>query len=106
MRDYTFYETEQDALAALEQDNSLEALVIIPDTDGNGKMAYRIGTWDEYRRAIEDTVGFLYEPLNPDYTGEDPDELVKLYGYTRQFAEDVCEEIDRIIAENKEEQDA
>lgn len=106
MRDYTFYDTEQDARAALEQDNSLEALVIIPDTDGNGKMAYRIGTWDEYRREIEDTVGFLYEPLNPDYNGEDPDELVKLYGYTRQFAEDVCEEIDRILAENKEEQDA
>ena len=31
---------------------------------------------------------------------------MKLYGYTRQFAEDVCEEIDRILEENKEEQDA
>ena len=87
------YETEQDARKALENDTSGEAFTIIPNIGLDGKTFYMLGTWDEYRRAVNDAAGFLYEPLNPSYSGEDPDELVKLYGYTQRFAEDVCDEI-------------
>ncbi len=96
------YETEQEAREAIENDHSWEALVVIPDGDDAYNPVYRIGTWDEYRNAVNAAVGFLYEPLNPDYKGEDTDELIKFYGYTRQFAEDVCKEIETILNEKED----
>lgn len=102
MREHQLYETEREAMEAIKNDKSFEPLVVIPDTNEDGDIGYKIGTYDEYREAVDATVGFLYEPLNPDYKGEDPDDLVRTYKYTRQFAEDVCEEIDRILNEKED----
>ena len=94
------FDTEAEALEALENNNTDESLTVIPHIDIDGTTVYVIGTWDKYREAIEDAVGFLYEPLNPDYKGEDPDDLMATYGYTERFANDVC---DRIREEMEEE---
>lgn len=67
----------------------------------NSEAAYKASNWDEYRRHVEQTCEFLFED-RPGYTGEDPEDLMKTYGYTKQFAEDVCEEIKRMLIENSE----
>lgn len=77
-------------------------LTVVPGIDIYGQATLRIGTWDEYRRAVNEAVEFLYE-IDPDYKGENPGELVEIYGYPWKFASDVCDKIDEILKEKEEE---
>lgn len=94
------YSTEAEARTALE--SYTEPAAIIPDCESDGKPVYRIGTWDEYRRAIDEAGGFLFENT-PEYKGEDPDDLMDTYGFTAEFAKDVCESIRELLQEKKRE---
>lgn len=77
-------------------------LTVVPSVGVNGSVSLHLGTWDEYREAIEEAVGFLCEPHNPNYKGEEPEELVDTYNYTWRFAKDVCKRIDKLIKEKEE----
>lgn len=93
------YSTEAEARKALESIS--EPMTIIPDCESDGTPIYRIGTWDEYRRAIDEVGEFLFENT-PEYKGEDPDDLMDTYGFTAEFAKDVCESIQELLKEKKE----
>ena len=93
------YSTEAEARTALE--SYTEPAAIIPDCESDGKPVYRIGTWDEYRRAINEAGEFLFENT-PEYKGEDPDDLMDTYGFTAVFAKDVCESIRELLQEKKD----
>lgn len=75
---------------------------VVPSVGVDGSVSLHLGTWDEYREAIEEAVGFLYEPHNNNYKGEEPEELVDTYNYTWRFAKDVCKRIDKLIKEKEE----
>jgi len=92
--------TEAEARKALESIS--EPMTIIPDCESDGTPIYRIGTWDEYRRAIDEVGEFLFENT-PEYKGEDPDDLMDTYGFTAEFAKDVCESIQELLKEKNME---
>lgn len=77
---------------------------VVSGLDIDGQPTLHIGTWDEYRRSVSEAADMLYEAYNPDYKGEDPEELMDIYGYPWGFANQVCEKINEMIKERDEEE--